>query len=696
MIELLLEVLTEEMPPSHIKAAVHYLEKVLPEEFVAAGLVDMSGKPGRFQIFGTCRRLIVYGRVADRQPDREEEIIGPPMNVAFDAQGKPTQAALGFAKSKGVSLQALSVIPTPKGQYVGAKTTAKGRPAREIIPSILPKVLSSINFPKMMRWGNNPFRFSRPIKNICCLLDGKRLPFTLAGINSSDSTYGHRLLSPEKIRIRSFKSYEQAMRGKKVLISVDKRRSKIRKQTEQKLAHWDAALFQDDELLEKLVYDVEWPLVIVGTFPKAYLKLPIEVLSTAMKKGQNLFSIVSGKKQLPYFVGVADAVRDAKGLIRRGNERVLKARLEDARFFWEQDLKIPLKKRASGLVHIVDQGQLGSYADKVQRIRKVTLYIAGKLEAKKQKKDLAEAADLCKVDLLTEMVREFPSLQGIMGGLYARENKYPAAVWKAVYEHYRPAGLDDALPTSLNGQILSIADKLDAIVGTVGSGIRVTGSRDPFGLRRNAQAICRIIVSKKINLSFVRLIHKSIAVYGDSLKISHEQILIDCLSFFASRLEFLFSKQGFRYDLIDAALSPGIENIYYAFLRVKALDALRDSPQFAPMILIAKRVNNILREQPSHKIKPELLLEKEERELYTTFSIIKEHVTSLIAKGEFLRAQKMIFRLRPVIDNFFDRVLVMAEDKKIQKNRLALLQEISGLFCQIADYSKIVVSEDMP
>ncbi len=693
MMDFFLELMTEEMPPSHVKEAVRHLEKTLPVELSTKGLVDKKGKSGRFRVYGTCRRLIVQAEVRDQQPDREEEIIGPPKAAAFSPDGKPTQAAVGFARSKGVSVEDLVIVKTKKGEYIGVKTIVKGRGAGNILASILPKVISSIPFQKMMRWGDNPFQFSRPIKNICCLLDRKKLKFSIAGVSSSDTTYGHALLSPKKIRVKSFLSYVKDLRDNKVIIFPEKRKEKILNQVEKKLAGKDAELFQDDKLFEKLVYDLEWPLVFLGAFPEAYLKLPIEILSTAMKKGQNLFSVVDGRKQLPYFIGVADACYDARGLIRKGNERVLKARLEDARYFWEQDLKMPLKKRAGGLKKVVDQEQLGSYSDKIYRLRKIVQYMAVKLDVMEEKNRLAEASNLCKADLMTEMIREFPSLQGVAGGLYAKEEKYPASIWKAVYEHYMPVGLNDAVPASLNGQILSIADKMDAIIGTVGSGIQVTGSKDPFGIRRNAQGVCRIIIEKKLNMSFPRLVDKVIRVFGDSLKLPGEKIKSYCLKYFINRLNSLFLTKGYRYDLIEAALSPGIDNIYFSYLRIKALDSLKESPQFEPMILIAKRVNNILRGQPGYKVRPELLIEKRERELHTSFLIIKENISPLIVKGEFSRAQKMIFRMRPMIDGFFDHILVMCEDKKLQRNRVALLQAISKLFYQVADYSKVVVSD---
>jgi len=693
VIDFFLEITTEEMPPSHVREAMDQLRKKIPAELEIHKLADGKNPQTGIDVFGTCRRLIVAGSIPAQQKDLEEVVIGPPKAVGFSEDGKPTQAAVGFAKSKNARVSDLEVIKTDKGEYIGFKKTSEGKPAREILLHILPRVLSSFSFPKMMQWGRSSFRFSRPIKHILCLCEGKLLPVEIAGVKAKDFTYGHRLFFDNKIKVKSFQEYRRNLLKNKVIIDPERRRELILNQIEKKLDPLEAQVLHDDELLEKCVYDVEYPHVILGSFPDEYLNLPLEILSTAMKKGQNLFSVVKGKKQFPCFIGVADGYRDPKGIIRKGNERVLKARLEDAKFFWKQDLAVPLKKRAARLEKVVFQEKLGNYAEKVDRIKKISSYLADKLDKKKDKKFIAEACELSKNDLVTEMVREFPSLQGLVGGLYAREEKYPEMVWKAVYGHYRPQSMDDDLPISLIGLILSVSDKLDSVVGVIGAGFEVSGSKDPFGLRRNASSICRIILEKKWDISFIRLWKKVLAVYENKLVLSEDKIRKQSLELFSGRLEFILEKQGFRYDLINAVLALGVDNILHVFLRLKALDSLKGSPQFEPMTLIAKRVNNILKDQPPYRINTDLLEEKEERELHTTYMIIKENVQPLIAKGDYQNAQRIIFRMRSCIDTFFDHVLVMTDDNKLKRNRLALLQGISVLLFQIADYSKIVVSE---
>lgn len=693
MTEFLLEVHTEEMPPSHVKGALSQLTDFLSEELIAHNLVDRKNSYGSINTYGTCRRLIVLGDFVERQMDREEQVIGPPKAVAFAADGSAKPAAIGFAKSQGVSLDALEVLNTKKGEYLGLKKIIEGRPTQDILEQVLPKIISKLTFPKMMRWGESSFRFSRPIRNILCLFGGELLSFSVAGVHTILLTSGHKIHSLKKFEVHSFEEYREKLKENKVIIRQQDRKRLILKQIKQRLSQFQAELYQDEQLLDKLTYDVEHPYVFLGSFPQKYLKLPLEVLSTAMREGQNLFSVMRGKKQLPYFLGVADSIKDSEKLIKEGNERVLKARLEDARFFWEQDLETHLKEKAEGLDRVIYQEHLGSYLDKAERLKKIVTYFSDKLEAREEKKAAIEAAELCKADLITEMVREFPSLQGKVGGLYAKEQGYPYQVWRAIYEHYKPVSLDDSCPSGLAGSILSIADKLDAIVGAVGTGIEVSGSKDPYGLRRNAQGVSKIILEKKLSFSFPRLLDKVIKTYRETFSKDKNTIKTYVIRFFVNRLQHIFESQGFRYDLVNASLSPGIENIYHTYLRLKALDNLKDSPQFEPMILIAKRVNNILRDQPRFKVNEDFLLEKQERELYTTFSIIKHNVVPLISKGDFAKAQRMIFRMRSTLDNFFDYVLVMSEDKKIRKNRLALLQEISKLLGRIADYAQVVVEK---
>ncbi|HYA48058.1 MAG TPA: glycine--tRNA ligase subunit beta, partial [Burkholderiales bacterium] len=582
--EFLLELLTEELPASHVRSALEQLEAKFRQELCSARVGVRS-----LRCLGTLRRLVVTADFAAGQEDREMVVTGPPKAVGVGSDGAFTAAAKGFARSQGIPESALEVVMTPKGEYLGFKKTSLGTPTAAILTEAVPRILGSLTFPKTMRWGASAFRFSRPVHGLLCLLDGKVLDIAFADVKVGAATVGHRVISPARIEATGFAQYKEALAGNGVIVEPEERKALITSQIEARLAGLGAAVLPDRELLEELVFNVEHPLVILGGFPEGFLSLPLEVLSTAMRKHQKFFSVVRDGKQMPHFLGVADAREDSRGFIRAGNERVLRARLEDARFFWDQDRKVPLAERAAGLGHVVFQEKLGSYDDKAQRLKKIVTYLCSKLEAAEAKDAAIEAAGLAKADLLTEMVKEFPSLQGRMGGLYAREEGYPAAVAQAIYEHYQPASLEDESPSSLEGAVLSLADKLDSTVGVLGVGIEVSGSSDPFGLRRNAHGVCKIILDRKLRFSFPRLVDKVLAAYGDRLPLKREEVKRAALDFFTGRLRFILERQGFRYDLVSAALGPGVEEVLDVLLRVQALDSLKASPQFEPFILMAKR-----------------------------------------------------------------------------------------------------------
>jgi glycyl-tRNA synthetase beta chain len=684
--EFLLEINTEEMPASHVKAGLAQLKEKLARELAVNHITCRA-----LETQGTCRRLVVVGDFAAAEEDREEVIIGPPRSAAYAPDGKPTKAASGFARSQNAAIGELQIIGTARGEYVGLKKKTKGRATGDVLAAALPAMITSLSFPKMMKWGEVNLRFSRPIQRILCLWGGKLLRFSIAGLETQAKTSGHKLLAPQDFRVSSVREYNIGLCRNGVVLSADERRSLILKQAGMRLRPLAAQLYPDDGLLENLTYDVESPYVFRGEFPPQYLRLPLEVLSVAMREGQKLFSVIREGRQVPYFLGVADARGDRKSLIRRGNERVLKARLEDARFFWEQDLKVPLAARAEGLKQVTFQEKLGHYGDKSERLKQLVVFLCDRLDEKAREKEALLAASLCKVDLLTDMVREFPSLQGKMGGLYAREEGYPPAVWQAIYEHYQPAGLEDPLPSSHLGAFLALADKLDSLVGIVGIGIQVTGSSDPFGLRRHAHGICRIILERKLRLSLDDLSERAVSNYGDILPNPKKKILETCRAFFGQRLRFIFEGQGFRYDLVGAALGAGLDSPHFSQLRLRALGSLQKSPDFEPFILMAKRVNNILRGLPLYVMNPDLLVEKQEKELWSSFGAIRNQALPLVAAGDYVQAQGLVFELRNPLAALFDNVLVMAGDEKLRENRLALLQEISRLLQVMADFSQVVV-----
>lgn len=684
--DFLLELLTEELPASHIRSALEQIEAGFRKE-----LLDGRIEVRSLRTLATPRRLIVAADLAAGQPDREETVTGPPLAVAKGPDGALTPAAKGFARSQGVDESRLEPVSTPRGEYLGFRRSAKGAPTADLLKTVVPRVLGSLTFPKMMRWAESPFRFSRPLHGLLCVFGGEIVDTAFEGFKASDETVGHRIAAPGPVKARTFEDYRVALERSFVVVDPEERKRRIVEGIEAALAPLKARIHPDPALLDDLALNVEHPLVVFGSFPEAYLGLPLEVLATAMREGQKLFSVVRDKTQLACFIGVADAATDAKGLIRRGNERVLRARLEDARFFWDQDRKVPLAERAAGLKNVLFQEKLGSYEDKALRLKKIAAYLCDKLGAGDVKAAAVEAAALCKADLLTEMVKEFSGLQGRMGGLYARLEGAPAAVHQAIYEHYQPASLEDDPPASLSGAILSIADKVDSIVGAIGIGLQVSGSSDPFGLRRNAHGVCKVALDRKLRFSLPLLLDRVLAAYGDRLTLDRAATKAACLDFFSGRLRFILEKRGFRYDLVAAALAPGIDQITDALARVEALDALKASPQFEPFILMAKRVNNIIKGTPAAKVNPDLFVEKEERELASTLSIIRGNAEPMMARGDYARAQGIVFKLQPVLNTFFDKVLVMAEEKKVRQNRLGLLQSIGKLLLTIADYSLVVI-----
>lgn len=687
--ELLLEIMTEELPSSHVRSALSQLQDRLRQEFQAARIPVHS-----LRTLGTCRRLVVVADLEAGQPDEEEVVTGPPRQVAVQADGSFSQAALGFARSQGVPVESLEVIKTARGEYLGFRRLKKGRRTEEIIAEIFAAVINSLSFPKNMRWGEKSFRFSRPIKNLLCLFAGRVVPLELAGLKSSNRTRGHFIHSPAEFEVGNFEDYRRLLKEHFVMVEPEERKQSIERQFQEKLTGRQAEVYPDEALLERLLWNVECPLVIMGSFPDDYLGLPLEVLSTAMREGQKLFSVVSGRKQLPLFLGIADAPADPRNFTVSGNERVLKARLEDARFFWNNDLKVNLADRIPGLKNVVFQEKLGSYAEKIERLQKLVAYLADRLEFKKEKKDMVEAARLCKADLLTDMVREFPELQGKMGGLYSREQGWSETVSRAIYEHYLPEVLEDPVPATAAGAVLSLADKLDTVVGVFGLGISISGSSDPFGLRRQALSICKIILEKKFQLSLHRLLDKAISLLADRLTVPRDRLKASLLEFMTGRLRFILEKQGYRYDLVNAALGPGIEYPVRTEARLKALNELKESQNFEQFILMVKRVKNIVKEPPRVRLNSALLKEKEEKELYSALKIIKKNVEEMLARNDFASAQKMIFRLQPPLNNFFEGVLVMAEDKKVRNNRLALLSQILELTGELADYSQVVVESE--
>ncbi len=644
-----------------------------------------------YRTYSSPRRLaVLFEGLPERQPDQERMIMGPPLSVAVDAQGNATRAAEGFAKKLGATVGELETVETERGPYLACRQRLPGRAVFEILQELAPQVVSSIAWPKNMYWRESRFRFVRPIRWIVALWNDLVIPLEFEGVASGNVTRGHRFLGAARIELPNVDGYADQLRANYVIPSTEERLGKITGGIEALEAETGMVCRPDPALLETVVNLVEYPSVILGSFDAEFLRIPREVLSTVMRYHQKYFSLENRDGEIqPHFLAVLNTDGDPEGEIRRGHEKVLKARLEDGAFFWDTDRKASLVDRLPLLEHVLFQEKLGSYLQKTERVRALCRDLGGD-------DSLDQAARLCKVDLTTEMVRELTELQGIMGGLYAREEGYPEAVWRAIYEHYAPISLTDATPSLRTGAQLSIADRLDTVVGCFGIGVVPTGSSDPFGLRRQAQGLVKILRQDaerfSLDYSLPRLVE---AAQKNFPEVSDpEQVRRDVLEFLTGRVRFILSEEGFPYDILNAVLSIGVDRVYQTFRRAQALQTMKGEEDFEALAVAFKRIKNILSKQPIEfdQVRESALVEPEEVELHRGYLELKERVESDLAKPEpaYLSALKQIAALRDRVDRFFDKVLVMAEEAQQRNNRLRLLFEISQLFLRIADISEIV------
>jgi len=686
MKELLLEIGTEEIPAGFIPEALVGLESLARRE-LEANRIDFNG----MKTLGTPRRLVlVIESVSEKQRDEEIRKVGPSKQAAFDAKGNPTKAAIGFAKSQSVSVESLEVVETEKGEYICAVKREPGRPTFELLPSLLPTLITSIPFQKSMRWADVPIRFARPIHWVLALFGGVTIPFEMGGIQSGHVTFGHRFMHSSSIPVSDFHSYLQRMREAFVIVDPIERRERIEEEMVREADSVSGGILRDEELLDEVNFLVEYPIAMCGAFDREFLSLPKEILIHSMKEHQRYFPVVDEYgKLLPNFVCISNiAPRDRK-VVAKGNERVLKARLSDATYFFQEDLKVPLEKRVEELKKVVYQAKLGTSYEKMIRFKALALFICERLDPK-LRASVERASLLCKADLVTGMVGEFPKLQGIVGREYALLSGERLEVAEAIYEHYLPSFAGDRLPSNPIGNIVSIADKMDTIVGSFGIGLVPTGTADPFGLRRQALGIIRIILEKRYPLSLAELIEES----GDLLKekIEHplSEVKSEVLDFFRVRYQNFLLDKGYPYDVVEAVISISFDELLDVQYRIDALREAREWKDFDSIVIGSKRAMNILKGSISKKeIDPPLLSEPAENNLYRSFLEVKEKVGRLLNKRDYRSVLLEMTRMKRPIDEFFDQVMVMVEDEAIRNNRLALLDEIGRLFLRVADFSKL-------
>ncbi len=686
--DLLFEIGTEEIPSGYMAPALNDLEAEARRLFQDQRIA-FSG----LRTLGTPRRLTLYvERLEETQADRVREVIGPAKAVAFDQEGRPTKAALGFAKAQGIPVEKLRVKTLDRGDYVIAAIDERGAHLEELLPTILPRLVSSLSFPKFMRWGQGTSRFVRPIRWLLALYGGRVIPFEIDGIRSGNTTFGHRFLSRGHIRVRSFQDYVEKLEERYVIVSQARRRELVVKLATEAAAKVGGKPVLDGDLVESVTYLVEYPNVVCGGFQREYLSLPRDVIMTPMRKHQRYFPVVNDAGQLlPHFVAISNMKAKEMDVIREGNERVLRARLKDADFFFKEDRKTPLAGRVPKLKGIIFQERLGTMLDKVERLQKVVTFMAEKV-APHLVNDARRAAELCKADLVTTMVKEFPILQGVMGREYARLSGEAPVVAQAIEEHYLPRFAGDKVPGSLIGAIVGLADRIDSICGCFGIGLIPSGSEDPYALRRLGQGVVQILLNREVDLPLSQSVGKGLELFGDRLTRPRERSAREVMEFLAARLHATLTERGIPGDLVDAVLSVDVERVFEAGKRAEALATFRQEADFGELTVAFKRVINILPRGFSKPVDANRFVTSAERALHGEAVSLVVETEHLVRGGDYFRALQRIATIRPIVDMFFEEVLVMADDRDLQENRLALLKEVADLFSGIADFGKIVVA----
>lgn len=689
MPDLLFEIGAEEIPAGFLPPAAESLRAGVTRALAAARLPH-----GEVRTFATPRRLaLVVREVAARQADEVKEMVGPAWKAAFDAEGKPTKAAQGFARGAGMPESALYKVSTPKGDYVAVKKEVPGAAAASIVPGILESAMRALPFKKSMRWGDEDATFARPVQWIVALFGGEVIPVRFADVQSARLTRGHRFLSSGAIELDGTEAqYGSALREAGVIADPAERLENVRAEVARAASEAGGEPLPDDALLDTVTYLVETPSAVLGSFDAGFLDLPEEVLVSEMRGHQKYFS-VRGKngKLLPNFVAVSNTpVRDP-AVSRAGYERVLRARLSDARFFFDEDRKRTLESRVEALARVTWQRELGSTRQKVERIRALARWLAGAV-GKGDVALLDRAALLCKADLTTGMVGEFPDLQGVMGREYARADGEPPEVAQAIEEHYLPRVSEGPLPKSDEGAILALADRLDTLVGIFAIGKEPTSATDPFGLRRACLGVIRIMLDRSYRVSLKSALEQAAGGYAATTVT--DATIARVLEFFQGRLESYWSASG---DLVPAVLNA--ENRFYDLvatsLRLKALSTLRGRPELIPTAEVFKRATNIVAKSGAGAaaLREDLFDAHEERDLARAVKEAQPRVEAAVARDDYAAALEAIGRLQPVLHTFYEKVFVNVDDVAVRDNRLALLKTVRDLGMRVADLSRIQIGQ---
>lgn len=697
--DLVYEIGTEEIPAGYLPPAVRQLEEG------ARAFLAESGLPhGDVEVHATPRRIVLFVRgLPEKQEDRTEEVTGPPWKAAFGADGKPTKAAEGFARGRGLTVEDLRQVETERGPYVGATVTLLGQSTVDLLAAALPALTKSLTFPKTMRWGPERFRFARPIRWMLALLGDTVIPFAIEGVATGRVTHGHRILARGPFEVADASGYEAALEKGRVVLRASDRASRIAEQLEEVAKGTGGRVVPDERLVEEVSYLVETPSAFAGSFDDEYLELPAMVITTAMRDHQRYFAVQDDAGRLmPRFLCVANSSPDAVDQVMNGNQRVLRARLDDARFYWNEDLKTTLAEKVPALGKVVWLEGFGSLKDKSERIAALAEFLASDPDAADAdattRETVARAAFLSKTDLVTEMIKdgkEFTALQGAMGREYARRNGEPDAVGLVLEEQYLPRFAGDVLPSTDAGACLAVADRIDTLVGVWAAGMKPTGSRDPFALRRGVLGVVRILLDREWNVSMETLLARAAEPYGDRLK-DRDELLAEAAAFARDRLSGHLQEDGFDADVVAAVVGASGAHPLDARARVQALSALRSTlrEDFDALAAGFKRAKNILKKaSAAGEPTADALVEDAERALFDAYRTVDGEVAAAEAEHRYADAFAALAGLRGPIDAFFDSVMVMADDAKLRDNRLRLLGRIVDRVQGLADLSRIAVEE---
>lgn len=684
MPDYLLEIRSDEIPVRLLQGAVKQLGVRLFEDLVGRGLAPSEMVSGV-----TPRRLafLAYG-IPEVEPDREQRELGPPVQEAHDEEGEPTEALLGFAVRVGVEVEDLETIKTEKGEYIGHVRKVEGRPVAEVLAERVPAILRDLRWrvPKLRLTSEEPF-WIRPVRGIVSLLDGEVIPVELDGQEAGNETSGHPILSPEPFEVEGPADYLEKLGELGVEVRFEVRRRRLGEALAERAEELGGQLHDAPELIRQLALRTEIPGVVDGAFDASYLSLPREILLAALEERQSAFAVLSGEDVLPCFITVMDRPDDPEGLVRRGQEFAAAGRLADARFHYETDRRSALAERARRLDQLPFRKGLGHYAAKTARLQALVELIAAEAGWDEEAAAAQEAAALLKADLTTAMVRDFPALKGVLGGIYARQEGYVESVWQAIYDQYFPLNLYDDIPRERAGVLVAVADRLDTLVGFFGIGEAPTGSRDPQGLRRLAAGLLRLLIEAEMALDLDLVAARAVFLYNEDdrvLERGAEDIVTRLQTFLADRLRYVLGQRDFEVDEIEAAMAVGSTNLPELSERLKALKTVRGEESFHSLVQAAKRIFNIVQGAPEHELKPELLEEEAEKDLYADLVEVRRNVDEAVERRDYAESLRAMTTLVPHLDRFMAEVLVMAEDEDVRANRMALLQSVRRVFWRTA------------